>query len=246
MGLRQKSRGFTLIEVLVVIAIIGLLIALLMVAVQQSRAASRRINCQSNMRQWTLAILNYAAAHQGFLPHRGQGKQAVTTILDRNDDWFNALPPFMENEPLIDRINAGQSPQPGDNTVWMCPELVEKTIPPLEQSSIYADANKMYFAYGMNMWLSTQKSPKGDHIDKVGPRVSMVFLAEGNGFQSSLLPADSTQVYNPVPRHNGMVNLAFLDGHISAFRGEYVGCSVGIPDLPDIRWIVPNSPWPGP
>ncbi len=91
MGLRRQSRGFTLIELLVVIAIIGVLIVLLMVAVQQSRAASRRMACQSNMRQWTLAILNYAAAHQGYLPHRGQGKQPVTTTLDRNDDWFNAF-----------------------------------------------------------------------------------------------------------------------------------------------------------
>jgi prepilin-type N-terminal cleavage/methylation domain-containing protein/prepilin-type processing-associated H-X9-DG protein len=246
MGLRRQSRGFTLIELLVVIAIIGVLIVLLMVAVQQSRAASRRMACQSNMRQWTLAILNYAAAHQGYLPHRGQGKQPVTTTLDRNDDWFNALPPYMEDDPLITRINASQPPQPGDRSIWMCPEFVEKAIPPLELGSIYVDANKMYFAYGMNMWLSTQKTAKGDHIDKVGPRTTMVFLSESNGFQSSVLPADSKQVYNPVPRHDGMVNLAFLDGHVSAFTGDYVGCGVGIPDRPDIRWIVPDSDWPGP
>ncbi len=58
------------------------------------------------------------------------------------------LPPYMEDDPLITRINASQPPQPGDRSIWMCPEFVEKAIPPLELGSIYVDANKMYFAYG--------------------------------------------------------------------------------------------------
>ncbi|HTQ37668.1 MAG TPA: DUF1559 domain-containing protein [Pirellulales bacterium] len=252
MGFRRASLGFTLVELLVVIAIIGILIGLLLVAVQASRKSARLITCQSNMRQWSLAMLNYAQAHQGYLPRRGQGVQ-ITTSFYRPDDWFNALPPFMENLSFMTLLGDNLTPQPGDTSVWMCPEMAEKVIPPTNPpSDPTADPNKMYFSYGMNMWLSTQQSIKPDHIDKVGPRTTMVFLSEGNGVHCSLLPAAPTLIagiylnFSTIARHADMVNIAFLDGHVAPFRSDYVGCGVGIPDRPDIRWIVPDSSWAGP
>ena len=79
----------------------------------------------------------------------------------------------------------------------------------------------------------------------------MVFLAEGNGAHCSLLPSAPSashqfSYFSPVARHNDMINLAFLDGHIASYRSDYVGCGVGLPERPDIRWIVPDSPWMGP
>jgi len=63
---RQRRIGFTLVELLVVIAIIAMLIALLLPAVQSAREAARFIQCQNNVRQATLAILNHESAWNVF------------------------------------------------------------------------------------------------------------------------------------------------------------------------------------
>ncbi len=85
-----RRSAFTLAELLVVIAVIGILIALLLPAVQSARAAARRSQCASNMRQIGLAIHQYANDHRGRFP-----LLAHDNPLEKS--WLQTLDPYLED-----------------------------------------------------------------------------------------------------------------------------------------------------
>src|SRR5262245_30571751 len=231
--MRAKQRlqfGFSLIELLVSVAVIALLISVLLPALHGARDSARMTGCRANLRQWAVAVGMYAQDHGGWLPRRGQGVQATTNIT-RPEDWFNALPPLLSLPRYSDLAAAEQIPRPGDSTLWMCPQAEPSDGP-------------CYFAYGMNMRLSVWNAPQPDRIDAVAQPAVQVFLAEGSGSYCSILPA--VYAYSPVARHLGRTAIAFLDGHVQAFSGQYVGCGRGDPQRFDVQWIVPNSSWQPP
>ncbi len=71
---RTPQRGFTLVELLVVISIIGVLVSLLLPAVQAAREAGRRAQCSNNLRNIALAAIGHESAHQ-YYPSGGWGSQ---------------------------------------------------------------------------------------------------------------------------------------------------------------------------
>ncbi len=93
--------GFTLVELLVVITIIGILIALLLPAVQAAREAARRMQCQNNLKQIGLAMHNYEA-NFGSLPFGGSGPPNNTSAYLPLPTWAAMILPFLEQQGVYD------------------------------------------------------------------------------------------------------------------------------------------------
>lgn len=113
----RTLRGFTLVELLVVITIIGILIALLLPAVQAAREAARRMQCSNNLKQLSLGILNHES-QMGFLPTDGFWPSSVGAWYIGEPDggfaekqyggWFYNILPFIEQQTVHD-VGAGQN-----------------------------------------------------------------------------------------------------------------------------------------
>jgi prepilin-type N-terminal cleavage/methylation domain-containing protein/prepilin-type processing-associated H-X9-DG protein len=124
------GRGFTLIEVLVVIAVIGMLIAILLPAVQAAREAARRIHCANNLKQIGLALIGYHDT-VGSLPW-GEGPDGWS-----NWSAFAMMLPYTEQVALFDSLNfVGWAAAPGSEwnattqrttlAVLLCPSDIDR------------------------------------------------------------------------------------------------------------------------
>jgi len=178
--LAARSRGFTLVELVLVVAIIALLVAILLPAMQAARHAARTARCLANVRSLQQAHLSYATDNRGLfadvaLPHGGLGdpeKSFVTTLRP----WFDN--PDVLHSPL-DRSPHWPTSAGGDGTP------VPQSGGALRQTS-----------YGMNNYLSRQYSPAAaidpaagaDRMSRVpspASTVMVLFMAEEGPFSGS-------------------------------------------------------------
>jgi prepilin-type N-terminal cleavage/methylation domain-containing protein len=114
MGLHQERvarrraavrAGFTLVELLVVIAVIAVLLGLLLPAVQAAREAGRRTSCGNNLHQIGIGLIAYHAQFNAFPVGCTEPRFSAKDAAKRQLAWSAWLLPHIEEQPLYDRIN---------------------------------------------------------------------------------------------------------------------------------------------
>lgn len=188
----KSSRAFTLVELLVVIAIIGVLVALLLPAVQAAREAARRMKCQNNMKQLSLAILNYHDTFQVLPP--GCTKSNETS-------WHVHILPFIEQRALYEKFDFSKGDYTANNYVgrganalikvpaFLCPSSpAEKMMQPDPPNHINApDIVNGVYPYTTHYYMNM--GPKGQSVD--GQTYELRNEGQGGFSQQGVCEVDS-------------------------------------------------------
>src|SRR5262245_44973877 len=106
---RARQAAVTVIEVLVAIAIVGILVALLLPAVVMAREAARRTTCASNLRQVAFAATMHTDVHADRFPGQPDDGRAVLAKGGDGQNYYDILRPF------------GAEP-----SIWLCPSRSEE------------------------------------------------------------------------------------------------------------------------
>ena len=126
----NRRRAFTLVELLVLIAIVGVLVAMMLPAISAARDAARRTSCVNNLHQMATAMHSYQSAHRS-LP--GASRRGLAS-----GSAFVSLLPYLEETALFDGYRDDLSPTEGANgdvsaaklAIYVCPSMhIPRDVP---------------------------------------------------------------------------------------------------------------------
>ena len=247
----NPAAGFSLVELLVVIAIIAVLVGLLLPAVQAARAAARRTQCASNLRQLGIAMHGYVSSHNNLLPPLkvddderiagtlanpsqnpypgksrywfGQVDESQSALSDRLDFSEGTLAPYME----------------GNVQAYQCPEFRAESVEQLRFGKLatgfdYNAALGPGTQWDWSSWPGVRLSHRNfrrriDHVREAGRTIAfaesaIVYFLPPYGLRENLGGLLRPSSADPAVhfRHSGdQANVVFVDGHVAAYPRRF-------------------------
>jgi prepilin-type processing-associated H-X9-DG protein len=259
----MKRTALTLVEILVVIAIIGLLVALLLPAVQFAREAARRADCTSHLRQIGIAVQQYYDLNNGkFFLHHPFDADVISQV-GLSDSfaeiyWEDKLMPFIGGTQEANEQLAKQGKWVASEAIYRCSDDLSVRAPFIDPSTGLVDGIANRTSYLMNSQLSHKTRRYGQwtfdrFIRDVG---TSNFLAFSERDTDGLTPASGadprqddydiwlgTKLFQPWiawQRHSAMANYLYLDGHVKT-----LDWSVAVSDMfPDKNVFTDDMSYP--
>jgi len=247
--LRNPKPGFTIVELLVVIAVIGLLAALLLPAVQQAREASRRADCASHLRQIGLGVQSYYDAWKGhFFLHHPFDADVISNSGPSNSFaeiyWEDKIMPFIGGAHEANELLARQGISVASEAIYRCMDDDSPVVPFVDPATGQVDGIANRTSYVMNSLLSHKTRRFGlwyfARFQREFGTSQFLCFSERNAKPFTLaaggeprqddydvwLGTDIIQTWIAYERHSGVANYLYLDGHVATIPWE-----VAVPDM---------------